>query len=225
LPIGSEHITNDISITFHTPYSAANMIKKQYATLLPNKKDNNDEQNIKKVKLPILGNEKESKEISLEQIQPILHARVEETLCIVHDKLVESGAIESIDGGIVLTGGMTFIPGIEELATLIFQTIPVKIANPKNIQNGYINFNSPTLSTIVGLLLYALNTKNNFELDSNGELRRNVLLQDITNVHQIQQQTSNDLSDIKDIDNEITQDNKKNQNPISNFLDKISRWI
>jgi len=228
LPVGSEHITNDISVTFHTPYSAANMIKKQYATLLPSKdNESENELNIKKVKLPTLGNESESKEISLDQIQPILHARIEETLCIIHDRLTESAAIESIDGGIVLTGGMTYIPGIKELASMIFTNIPVKIANPRNIQNGYINFNTPSMSTIVGLLLYELDSENNFELDSNSELRKDNSTQ--INNHPMHQQvqhnqnvhsTLNDIQEIKTVKKQ-----EKKTKGLSGLLDKLSRWL
>jgi len=238
LPVGSEHITNDISVTFHTPYSAANMIKRQYGTLLPtveNEGENDSELNIKKVKLPILGNESESKEISLDQIQPILHARIEETLCVIHDRLVESAAIESIDGGIVLTGGMTYIPGIKELASMIFANIPVKIANPKNIQNGYINFNTPSMSTIVGLLLYELDSENNFELDSNSELRQDTSKQN-TNQEQVQnmqmsqqqmqynqQQSPSTLNDIQEI--KTTTKPEKNSKGLGGIIEKISRWL
>ena len=238
LPVGSEHITNDISVTFHTPYSAANMIKRQYGTLLPtveNDTESDSEQNIKKVKLPILGNESESKEISLDQIQPILHARIEETLCVIHDRLVESAAIESIDGGIVLTGGMTYIPGIKELASMIFANIPVKIANPKNIQNGYINFNTPSMSTIVGLLLYELDSENNFELDSNSELRQDTSKQN-TNQEQVQnmqmsqqqmqynqQQSPSTLNDIQEI--KTTTKPEKNSKGLGGIIEKISRWL
>ena len=228
LPIGSEHITNDISVTFHTPYSAANMIKKQYATLLPSKEnDSENELNIKKVKLPTLGNETESKEISLDQIQPILHARIEETLCIIYDKLLESAAIESIDGGIVLTGGMTHIPGIKELASKIFTNIPVKIANPRNIQNGYINFNTPSMSTIVGLLLYELDSENNFELDSNSELRKDNSIQSQNNQmqqhvqnNQIPQSSLNDIQEIKTVKKQ-----EKKTKGLSGIFDKLSRWL
>jgi len=228
LPVGSEHITNDISVTFHTPYSAANMIKKQYATLLPSKDTEvENELNIKKVKLPTLGNESESKEISLDQIQPILHARIEETLCIIHDKLIESAAIESIDGGIVLTGGMTHIPGIKELASMIFANIPVKIANPRNIQNGYINFNTPSMSTIVGLLLYELDSENNFELDSNSELRKDNSIQMQNNPMQQQvqgnQASPSSLNDIQDI--KTVKKQEKKSKGLSSFLDKLSRWL
>lgn len=231
LPIGSENITNDIVSTFHTPYSAANMIKKQYATLLPYS-DNDNEQNIKKVKLPTLGNETESKEIALEQIQPIIHARIEETLSIIHDRLQDSAAIESIDGGVILTGGMSFIPGIKELASKIFTNIPVKVANPKNIQNGYINFNSPTMSTIVGLLLYELDCENSFELDSNSNLRQLLAQKPIEPeppMHETQEQRtqqrveSDTLSNIQDIKQAPKKENKKGA--FSGMLDKLAKWI
>jgi len=226
LPVGSEHITNDISITFHTPYSAANMIKKQYATLIPSKdNESENELNIKKVKLPTLGNESESKEISLDQIQPILHARIEETLSIIYDKLVESAAIESIGGGIILTGGMTHIPGIKELASMIFKNIPVKVANPKNIQNGYINFNTPSMPTIVGLLLYELDSKNNFELDSNSELRKDNVTEmnnnQIQQNNQMSQQTT--LNDIQEIKTAGTQEKKTSK--VGGIFDRIARWL
>ncbi len=229
LPVGSENITNDIVSTFHTPYSAANMIKKQYATLLPYD-DNENEQSIKKVKLPMLGNESESKEISLEQIQPIIHARIEETLSIIHDKLLDSAAIENIDGGIVLTGGMTFIPGIKDLASKIFTDIPVKVANPKNIQNGYINFNTPTMSTIVGLLLYELDYENMFELDSNGNLLQNNNTKINNPSTQIEQHSAvektvskESLEDIRNIKDVRRVETKKSG--FSSVLDKMARWI
>jgi cell division protein FtsA len=174
LPIGSENITNDISRMLHTPYSAANMIKKQYGTLLSMNTED-DTTAIKKVKLPILGNEKESKDVHLSSIQPIIHARIEETLVLIKERLYESSAIDSVGGGIILTGGMVYIRGIKELASAIFSDLPIKIATPKNIQNGYIDFNSPTLSTIVGLLLYELEERNNFELDCNENLKAKIV--------------------------------------------------
>ena len=229
IPIGSENITKDISQTFHTPYSAANMIKKQFATLLPISNDESNQSNIKKVKLPIRGNEAEMKEISIEQIQPVLHARIEEILCLVHDKLVESAAIESIDGGIVITGGMVFIPGIKELASLVFENIPVRIANPINIQNGYVNFNIPTMSTIAGLLYYELNCENSFELDSNGKLR--VEGSDTKQVNQnISQSSTNNIQNENDIHNiqnitTINDEKSNSEKSLSGIFSKISRWL
>ena len=49
----------------------------------------------------------------------------------------------------------------------------------KNISNGYINFDDPTMSTIVGLLFYSLDKNRNFELDSNKELRKKAVEQEV----------------------------------------------
>ncbi|MEA3353473.1 MAG: cell division protein FtsA [Campylobacterota bacterium] len=236
LPIGSEHITDDISVMLHTPYSAANMIKKQYGTLLSINDDDN-ENSIKKVKLPILGNETETKEISLDQIQPILHARIEEILCLIYDKLKESSVLENMDGGFILTGGMTHIPGIKELASEVFGHLPVKISNPKNIQNGYIDFNDPSMATIVGLLLYELDTEKSFELNSKSELRstefakeqetiqNNQTVQHTNTVKEHEQYEQNSLKDIQDIKTvkEQTQDEKPKK--LGKIWDKLSRWL
>ena len=233
LPIGSENITYDLSVMLHTPYSAANMIKKQYGTLLP---ISEDETTIKKVKLPTLGNETESKEISLEQIQPILHARVEEIFVLIRDKLYESSVIDSIDGGIILTGGMTQTTGVKELASEVFVNLPVKVANPKNIQNGYIDFQSPMMATIAGMLYYALDDENCFELDSNGNLRakKQVQISSSTrtttdgsdNMSQnIEPEPTNEsqeisLADLGKLDEEALKPKK-----FGGFWDKISRWL
>ena len=225
LPIGSENITADLSIQLHTPYSAANMIKNKYGTLLPISEDENT---IKKIKLPILGSEIDTKEISLEQIQPIIHARIEEIFVLVRKKLYESSVIDSIDGGIILTGGMTKTLGVKELASEVFLNTPIKIAIPKNIQNGYIDFQDPIMSTIVGILIYGLEDDNSFELDSNGNLRIKTPIQSkdeektsestqIQNENIIQKQHST-LADIN-IENEIDTPQKKS------FFSKILGWL
>jgi cell division protein FtsA len=215
IPIGSEHITHDLSNVFHTPYNAANMIKNQYSSLLSN---NANDTNISKVKIPLLGDETQTKEIPLSQIRPIIHARIEELLCLILEKIRSSGMIEHIDGGVVLTGGMTKIKGIEELAKKVFHPIPVRISNPINIRNGYIDFNNPTMSTIAGLLKYALDSDPFFELNSQLELRYKKIEEKIEQPQMqnaISQSTNNETSGI-----EINQSSQK-----KSIWDKIGQWL
>ena len=61
---------------------------------------------------------------------------------------------------------MSKLTGMKELATLIFDNLPVKISTPINIKNGYMSFEDEKMATIVGLLLYSLEPNRNFELDS-----------------------------------------------------------
>jgi len=170
IPVGSSHITNDLSVMLHTPPNAAEMLKIKYGNLLSSYK--NDDLAIKKVKIPIIGDEQNTKEMDLDSVQTIIHARVEETLILIKEKIIDSGISDYMGAGIVITGGLSQLIGIKELASNVFEDIPIKVSSPVNIKNGYVNFEDPTMSTIVGLLLYGLDRNANFELDSNKKLRQ-----------------------------------------------------
>jgi cell division protein FtsA len=161
----------------------------------------------------------------LDSVQLIIHARVEEILVIAREKIKKSGVADSLGAGIAITGGMSQLPGLKELAQEVFDNIPVKIANPINIRNGYMSFDDPTMSTIVGLLLYGLESNPNFELDSNKKLRQKRV---------VSQQTMNNLNEIKPNN---TQADKKQQEilpriseqdkakGVSKIWKKFSEWF
>lgn len=195
IPVGSNHITNDLSVMLHTPPIAAEKIKTEYGDLLKT----DEELANKKVRTPRIGDEKNSSEVSLEHVQTIIHARVEEVLTLVKNSLKKSGIHESLGTGIVITGGMSKLVGIKELATLVFDDLPIKISNPINIKNGYMSFDDPRMATIVGLLLYSLETNRNFELDSNKNLikKRKIIEQAATKVHQDSLSENIDAADIQ----------------------------
>ncbi len=221
ISIGSEHITSDLSIMLHTPYNAANMIKKQYGTLLPHTNNFSLEENqtISKVKIPLLGNESESKEIPLTQIQPIIHARIEELLSLLKDKILSSGLNDTIGGGIIITGGMSNTIGLQALASKIFDNIPVKVSTPINIQNGYINFNDPSMSTVVGLLKYALDSDPFFELNSHKELRKKDEVKKSAEISS----TEEAIHTTKDESLNTIQIEEEKKKP--SFWDKIGKWL
>ncbi|QKF82260.1 cell division protein FtsA [Halarcobacter ebronensis] len=205
IPVGSNHITNDISVMLHTPPIAAEKIKTEYGDLLKT----DEELANKKVRTPRIGDEKNSSEVSLEHIQTIIHARVEEILILVKNSLKKSGINESLGTGIVITGGMSKLVGIKELATLVFDDLPVKISNPINIKNGYMSFDDPKMATIVGLLLYSLETNRNFELDSNKNLIRKRKIVDNSQVKEQPENFSTGLNAAADIQKTAMEVNSK----------------
>lgn len=231
LPVGSNHITNDLSVMLHTPHNAAELIKIKYGSLIPENDDNHLA--IKKIKIPRIGDESTQNEIALVDVRNIVHARVEEVLSLVKQKLQRSGIADSLDAGVVITGGMSQLRGIKDLATLVFENVPVKIANPKNIKNGYMNFDDPTMSTIVGLLLYSLDSNRVFELDSNKKLRRKIIKKPVVNKEAItrtpeehapqatalQGQKTNKLDDINQLPIPSKEGKKKG------FWNIVSEWF
>lgn len=215
IPVGSNHITNDLSVMLHTPPIAAEKIKTEYGNLL---KSNEEIQN-KKIRTPRIGDEKISSEVSLHYIQTITHARVEEILTLIRNDLKKSGIHESLGTGIVLTGGMSKLEGIQELATLVFDGLPIKVSNPVNIKNGYMSFEDQKMSTIVGLLLYSLETNRNFELDSNKNLIKKRKTETFSS-------NTIDTGSFADLDlNTVSKpiENKKTSKPIEQKVDDSGR--
>ena len=175
IPIGSNNITNDLSIMLHTPTHTAERIKLEYISLT---KDYTSEQlNQPKIKIPRIADEESSSEIGLDYIQTIVHARVEEILILARNQLKKSASLENSNSGIIITGGLSNLGGIKELASKVFEGFQVSISFPKNLKNGYLDFSDPTYSTIVGLLYYGLDSTRVYQLDSNKILVRPIRIE------------------------------------------------
>jgi len=226
--IGGEQLTNDISMILKTPLNSADEIKKKYATLLPII-ENNDFP-IQKINVPLLGNESLSDEISIDYIQKITHARIEELLILIQQKLLNSGLYNNVHT-IILTGGMSKIPGIELLAKEVYQGIHIQVKNPKDIQNGYVNFKDPSLAAIAGILMYALDPDPSFELDSNRTLRektpRGRVLRGNENIAPIRAQESlaNVVASPKEKSSKEYIKKDDTVSPMSKLMKKISEWM
>ena len=163
LGIGSNNITNDLSTALHTPLSAASKIKINYGAL------NNNSSEL--IELPIIGDDGSTHEVSLDIVSNVIYARVEETLMILAKMLEDSGFKDQIGAGIVLTGGLTKIGGIRDLATAIFDNLPARVAKPKEMEGLFETLRDPSYSTAIGLVLYGGGHFTPYEIDSNKKLR------------------------------------------------------
>ncbi len=163
LAVGSMHITNDLSIALHTPLQTAEEIKVQFGDLSEPRNDY--------IEIPIIGDENETHQVSLEIVYNVIHARVQETLMILANSIEKSGLKDQLGAGVILTGGMTKLGGIRDLATATFDNMPVRIARPKAIEGLDESLHDPQFSTLVGLLLYGAGEHTMYEIDSNRRLR------------------------------------------------------
>jgi cell division protein FtsA len=163
LGVGSVNITNDLSITLHTTISSAEDTKIKYGSL----KNTSSEL----IKLPLVGDEHTMREVSLEIVSNVIYARVEETLALLSNKLDSCGYKDKAGAGIVLTGGMTKLEGIRELASAIFNNAPVRVARPREMEGLFEILRDPGFSTAVGLVLYGGGHFTPYEIDSNKKLR------------------------------------------------------
>lgn len=162
LAVGSNHITNDLSMALHTPLHVAEQIKIEYGSL---KAPSNE-----LIEIPVIGDENEKHEVSLEIVYNVIQARVQETLMILAKELEKSNLKEQIGAGIILTGGMTKLDGIRELAMAIFDNIPVRIAKPRPVEGDFQPLNDTSFATIMGLLEYGAGSYTQYEIDSSRKM-------------------------------------------------------
>ena len=162
LGVGSNHITNDLSMALHTPLQVAEGVKIRHGNLI--------ETSNEVIELPIIGDEENRNNVSLEIVHSVIFARVEEALMILAKSLEKSALKEQIGAGIILTGGMTKLKGIRELAQSIFPSMPVRIAYPHDIDGLFEELKDPAYSTVAGLLLYKAGDHTPYEINFQKEL-------------------------------------------------------
>jgi len=162
LGVGSNHITNDLSMALHTPLQVAENVKIRHGDLA--------ETSNEVIELPIIGDEENRNNVSLEIVHSVIFSRVEEALMILAKSLEKSALKEQIGAGLILTGGMTKLKGIRELAQSIFPSMPVRIAAPRDLEGLFDELKDPAFSTVVGLLLYKAGEHTQYEIDFQQEL-------------------------------------------------------
>lgn len=124
------------------------------------------------IELPVIGDENSTHEVSLDIVGQVIHARVAETLQLLAQQIHQSGMRGEIGAGFVLTGGLTKLEGVRELAMEIFEA-PVRLAKPKSISGLFEGLRDPAYSTAIGLIMYSTGNYSLYEFDSNGNMRFN----------------------------------------------------
>lgn len=145
--LGGNHITSDISVGLRTSIDEAEKIKKKYGCAMV---DWINQQDV--IEVGSVGGQK-SRQLAQSILTEIIAARVEEILKIVEWELVRSGYVESLHAGLVLTGGVSLLPGIRELAEKAFD-MPVRIGVPYRFRGLGDVVKNPIFATATGLILY-----------------------------------------------------------------------
>jgi cell division protein FtsA len=147
LPLGGDHISNDIAVGLRTPTSDAEELKKRYGcalTALVREEETVD--------VPSVGGRK-PRQLSRQILSEIIQPRVEEIFTLVARDLARAGLQDVAAAGVVVTGGTSIMQGVPELAEQIFD-LPVRRGAPGGIGGLADVVKSPIYSTAVGLARY-----------------------------------------------------------------------
>jgi cell division protein FtsA len=153
IPIAGEHITNDITVGLQTPIEEAELVKKQAGTALVESVGEDE-----KIEVATIGGD-EKKTVSRKKLAKIIEPRVEELLDLGMQEVEDAGYRDLVPAGLVLTGGTSLLKGIAEFAAQRYE-IPVRQGKiPQGIHGLRDIVESPVYATSIGLLRYAVETK------------------------------------------------------------------
>lgn len=155
LPVGGNHITNDIAFGLTTTVTHAEKLKNLYGCAFPSPHDEKEILNV-----PLVGENEDtgSFQIKKSDLIGIIVPRVEEIFELVKKRLDSEGLYNIPSRRVVLTGGSSQLQGIREAAAFVLDR-QVRIGRPYNITNLPEGMDGPAFSTAAGILRYAMNSQ------------------------------------------------------------------
>lgn len=166
IPIGGNHITNDIAIGLRVSQKEAERLKKAYGSALPEQVGAGDEMDVS-------GMNGEQRKVPRRYIAEIIRPRCDELFSLIKAEI--GGATNSIGGqarikenllySLALTGGTSLLTGIDRIAEAIVGlavrgslTSAIKGSGAHGpLRKGPVTaIESPIYSTAIGLMLYGI---------------------------------------------------------------------
>jgi cell division protein FtsA len=147
LPLGGDHITNDIAVGLRTPASDAEELKRRYGCALATLVSPEET-----IDVPSVGGRR-PRRLSRQILAEIIQPRVEEIFTLVARELARAGFQDAATAGVVVTGGTSIMEGVPELAEAVLD-LPVRRGFPETVGGLAEAVKSPIYSTGVGLALY-----------------------------------------------------------------------
>jgi len=142
LPVGGDHITNDLAVGLRTTFELAERLKVEKGVALEQLASSEREIEIEGI------SGRERRIVSIADLFGFIEPRVMEIMNLCKKEMGRMGYNQMPPGGVVLTGGVSLMKGFSELAGEVLDC-SVRVAQP-----AYLGVKSPIYSTAVGLIHY-----------------------------------------------------------------------
>jgi cell division protein FtsA len=151
IPIGGDHITNDLSLGLRLSRKNSEKLKTHFAKAVIDQEDKNERVWLRG-DLTI-----GDRDVLRHALYRIVNARVEEIFQIVYHHCQDLIDEDMMQAGIFLTGGTARLPRITEVCSKVFE-LPTRIGKPQGWVKG--DLCETEWSTPVGVLYFALSHEN-----------------------------------------------------------------
>jgi cell division protein FtsA len=147
IPVGGNNITSDIAAGLRTPMAEADRLKRLSGCALGRMVADDEE-----IEVPGVGGHAPRK-TARRVLSDIIEPRVEEIFAAVRKRIEDTGMLEQLSAGVVLTGGAVLLQGMSEFAEEILG-MPVRIGMPTGIKGITQLVHGPEYATGVGLVRF-----------------------------------------------------------------------
>ena len=150
LSVAGHHVTRDVAIGLRAGADEAETLKQKSGDALADAVAEEEEVTIRTVGEQ--GDERVPRRLLAEIIQP----RLEEIFLLVREDVKAAGVYDYLAAGVVVTGGGSQLPHTAELASEVFDGVPVRVGKPRGARRVAGIVDSPMHATGVGLALYGV---------------------------------------------------------------------
>ena len=155
VPIGGNHVTNDIARGLSTSLAHAERMKTLYGSAMALPSDERET-----ITVPQVGEEDETQanHVPKSLLVGIISPRLDETFEFVRDRIEASGFDKIAGRRLVLTGGACQLPGVRDRAAYILDK-QIRIGRPLRINGLAEATGGPAFSTSAGLVHFAVSER------------------------------------------------------------------
>ena len=147
VPVGAQHITNDLAIGLRSSITTAEKVKLTFGHTDLKAVNKNEEIDLSKF------DPTETESVSRSYVVEIIEARLEEIFDLVNKELKNINRDGKLPAGVVLTGGGSRMPAIEAFAKKHLR-LPASLGRPTGINTVIDKVDDPGFATAVGLVLW-----------------------------------------------------------------------
>jgi cell division protein FtsA len=145
LPVGGNHVTNDVAIGLRLPFNVAEKVKIERGHARAKDVDHTATFDLQPFEgAPMV-------RIGRHDLTRVIEARMAEIFGLVLQEAKRSGYDGLLSAGLVMCGGAAQLPGLTALAQDVLD-IPVRVGQPQNLRGLVDALHSPAYATSVGLL-------------------------------------------------------------------------
>lgn len=154
LPVGANHITNDIAIGLRTSIDMADKLKLKFGTCISADVSRDEKIDLSKL------SEMEDHAVSKYQIAQIIEARMTEIFSLVYEELRKIDRAGMLPAGAIITGGGAKLPGVVDLAKATLG-LPAQVGFPLELEGMTDQIDDPSFACASGLAVWGAKTDSN----------------------------------------------------------------